>query len=124
MSSDVTVIDLAFLAPVPAGHEVVVLRLGRAEAGFFDASDAECVLDRATRMVYADRAYLNALSQSPTRHALPADAPIDALGPGWSAKRSFVGQVVCTVLATADGTSNSAARTRLYVRSAPSGTYR
>jgi len=123
MLPDVTVIDLPYLAPVPAGHDVAVLKIARADAGFFESGEVECVVDRATRIVYADRAYLNALAQSPVP-AYPADAPADALGPGWSVQRSFMGQVVCAVLSTADATSNSAARTRLYVRSAPPTTYR
>lgn len=124
MSSDVTVIDLAYLAPVPAGHEVVVLQLDQADAGFFDEGMAECVIDRATGVVYADRVYLKALARGPASNALPADAPADALGPGWRVTRSFAGQVVCAAVGTADGSSTSSSRTRLYVRAAPTTTYR
>lgn len=124
MSSDVTVIDLAYLAPVPAGHEVIVLNLGRADAGFFDADKAECVIDRTAGVLYADRSYLGALVANPNAQALPADAPADVLGPGWSVQRSFAGQVACTVMATTDAMKSNYARTRLYVRSAPTTTYR
>lgn len=124
MTSDVTVIDLPYLAPVPAGHEVLVLELANAAGGFFEFNEAGCVVDRATRVVYADRSYLTILAKNPSPSAYAADAPADALGPGWRVNRSFSGQVVSAVVGTADGVSNSAARTRLYVRSAPATTYR
>ena len=82
------------------------------------------MIDRTTRVLYADRNYLGALEANPHAQALPADAPADVLGPGWSVQRSVVGQVVCAVMATTAAMKTNYSRTRLYVRTAPTTTYR
>lgn len=124
MTSDVTVIDLPYLAPVPVGHEVLVLELANAAGGFFELNEAGCVVDRQTRVMYADRSYLTSLAKNTTPNAFPIDAPADVLGPGWTVSRSFAGQVVCALVGTADGMTTTTAKTRLYLRSAPTTTYR
>ena len=75
MLADVTVIDLPYLAPVPAGHEVLVLQLANAGGGFFELNEAGCVVDRQTRVMYADRSYLTSLAKNTNPHAFPIDRP-------------------------------------------------
>src|SRR4051794_15940002 len=83
MTPDVTVVDLEYLAPVPAGNQVFILELARSDGGFFGYDSAACVVDQTTRIVFGDRAYAEVLLESETG-VLPADSPAGALGPTWS----------------------------------------
>lgn len=95
----------------------------RASLCFFDTDAAECVVDQTTRIVYGDHAYVAVLIESKSV-MLPADSPAGALGPSWSITNTVSGQVVGTVLGTADSGKSNVARTRLYVRAVEGQSYR
>ena len=123
MSTDVIVVDLEYLAPVPVGNRVLVLNLARSDGGMFDRDAAACVIDQTTCIVFGDDAYSSVLLESKA-DALPAEAPAGALGPSWSVAKSLAGQVVGCVLGTADSGKSNYARTRLYLRTTDAHGYR
>lgn len=112
-SSTVVVID--FAAPIPAGNEALVLTVERADARFFDTSEAELVVDLTSRIVYADSAYWTTLEARGWPSMPVTDDPIGALGPGWQVKRSFQGRIAGAILTTRDSSARNHVRTLLHV---------
>lgn len=110
-----TVVALAFAAPVPAGNEVVLLTIERKEAGFFDTSEVEVVVDVTARVVYADYSYWSVLQTRGWPASPVTDDPVGALGAGWSPKRAFRGRVAGALLSTRDGGDRNHIATVLHV---------
>ncbi len=108
------IVDLDFVAAVPAGHEVAVLQLEQPRAGFFDDDAAECVLDRTAQILYADHVYWRLLLEALVL-AVPAEDPVAALGSGWRVKGSVEGRALGAVVSTRDGGDANHARTRLHL---------
>lgn len=118
----ILIVDLNFLVPIPAGHEVLLLAQRNPRAGFFQESFARCVIDRTARLVYADHAYwMSFKAQARTAH--PADEP--NLGAPWQPAEAIEGVSLGGVMSSKDGgeanvtwTREDAvhAWTRLYVR--------
>jgi hypothetical protein len=108
------VIDVDYLAPVPAGTEVSILSLSRPDAGFFGASEVSCVIDRGHRIVYGDLTLWELLTSS-TSSTLPCDDVAAALGPSWVVARHVEGRVSCAVVTTRGEGKFNHIRTRLYV---------
>lgn len=110
--ADGWVFDLPFLAPIPAGNEVVVLVLDNPSAGFLESGTAELVIDVPTRTIYADRAYMFALkATAPKAH--PADDPRPSAA--WRVKKTWRGISRGAVMSTRDGGDTNEASSLLWV---------
>jgi hypothetical protein len=111
----VTVVELEFAAPIPAGNQALVLTLVREKAGFFDVSEVELVVDRTARTVYADYPYWTVAASAGWRDTPVADDPVGFLGEGWSAKRALEGRVAGALLSTKDTGDTNHVRTLLHL---------
>lgn len=110
-----TVVALEFAVPVPAGNEVILLTIERKDAGFFETSEVEVVVDVTARIVYADYSYWSALHARGWPAFPVTDDPIGALGAGWAPKRAFRGRVAGALLSTRDGGERNHITTLLHV---------
>jgi hypothetical protein len=110
----ILIVDLNFLVPIPAGHEVLLVAFRNPRgADFFEASQARCAIDRTVRLVYADCAYWDSF-KTQVRTAHPADEP--ALGAPWRTEREVRGVSLGGVMSSKDEGEVNHAWTRLYVR--------
>ncbi len=98
-----TVVMVEFAAPIPAGNEALFLTLERDDAGFFDISEVDVVVDLSARVAYADEGYWSTLSEAGWPSKPVADEPILCLGAGWKPKRSFKGRLAGALLSTRGG---------------------
>lgn len=110
-----TLVEVAFVAPVPAGHEVIVLHLELEGAGWLDTSEAEVIVDATAGTVYADVAYFTVMKRRGLPAGPPAHDPVAILGPGWRPKRSMRGRAVGALVSTKDGGEANHAYTLLHV---------
>ncbi len=110
-----TAIQVGFVAPVPAGHEVVVMKLELEGAGWLDISEAVVVVDLTTGLVYADIGYWTAMKAHGIPDESPADDPARALGPAWRTKASIRGRSTGAVVSTKDSGDTNHACTMLFV---------
>jgi hypothetical protein len=108
------IVDVDFFSPVPAGNDVLDMRLERTGAGFFERNMVECVLDRTGQIVYASQVYWNLLMDADTV-AVPAADPVATLGPSWRVKASVEGKVIGAVASTRNDADANHARTRLHI---------
>ena len=63
-------IDFDFHVPIPSGHDVLLVEQTNPTAGFFQASQARCAVDRTARLVYADYSYWDFLRRRPAPRIL------------------------------------------------------
>ena len=97
------------MAPVPIGHEAIVLELAREGGGWLDTTGAEVVVDVTTGTLYADVSYWSVLRERGWPAQPPTSDPIAALGPDWRAKHSFRGRSKGSIISTKDaGDTNHA----------------
>lgn len=111
----VELFELAFLAPVPFGNDVLVMRFMRRREVFLEMNGPLwVVIDRTTRVLYGDENVWTLAAQSPSF----VDDPVKALTIDWRAERVVVGKSAGALVFTR-GEGESLIRTRLIV--APSG---
>lgn len=112
----VELFELSFLAPVPFGHEMVVMRFVRRQEIFLDFNGPLwVVVDRTARVLYGDEHVWQVASQSPSF----IDDPVAALKVEWRPERVVVGKGAGALVFTKDG-GESLVRTRLLVASSGS----
>lgn len=117
----VTVVEVAFVAPVQAGHEVLVLELAREGAGWLDTAAADAVVDVTASAVYADDGYASVLKETGPTAMPPAQDPAGALGPTWRVKKTVRGRVQGVVVTTRHGGESNHALTLLWIAPLGSG---
>lgn len=110
-----TAVQIGFVAPIPAGHEVIVISFEREGAGWLEASEAEAVVDVTSGTIYADLTYWSAMKAHRFPDASPASDPAGALGPAWRAKHSFHGRATGAVVSTRDTGDTNHACTILFL---------
>jgi hypothetical protein len=108
-------VEVELVAPVPIGHDVLVLDL-KLEGAFWPlTSTAQAVVDETTGTVFADENYWLALKEKGWPPLPPAADPVGSLGARWRVKRSVRGRVRGSVVSTKDEGDHNHARTLLYV---------
>lgn len=120
----VTLVEVGFVAPVPAGHEVLVLQLKLENAGWLDISDASVVIDVTTGTVYADVHYYTVLKARGLPLQAPANEPVGTLGPGWQVAKSIKGRSTGSLVSTKDSGDTNHAYTLLHLAPLEASGYR
>lgn len=110
-----TVVELPFVAAVPAGHEILAVDLTLDGGGWLETTSASAVVDTATGIVYADLGYWTVLKAAGRLPEPPAQNPVEALGPGWRVAQAVRGRVRGAVVSTRDVGEQNHAATLLYL---------
>lgn len=110
--------ELPFLAPIPRGHEVLVVGLLRAPTA---TEPSWLVVDRTAGILYCGENLWGPLGQS----AEAASDPVAVLTRwSWRVARSATGRVRAALVASSDVGDSNFARTRLFLEPEGAGPYR
>ncbi|MDB4933251.1 MAG: hypothetical protein JWP87_223 [Labilithrix sp.] len=109
MNEPYLVHEVCFVAPVPHGHDALVVTLRRSEG---ETSTCSFVLDQTDGILYCDEDLWSPFGSDP----LATRDPLAVLAKwSWVVAKSTTGTVIGSIVSTKDGGDQNHARTRIFV---------